>query len=217
MANWYAIFDWDGVIVDSSHPHEAAWERLGKELDRPLPAGFFLRSFGMKNENVIPELLGWSTDSAEIHRLSLRKEEIFRQIVRNERMESLPGVLSFLAELHRARIPCAVASSTPLANIQCVIETLGVRDFFQALVCAEDVTLGKPDPEVFLLAASKLAAPPNRCVVFEDAHVGIEAAHRAGMRVVGVATTHPADTLRGADRVVHRLSELKFGEIGMWF
>jgi HAD superfamily hydrolase (TIGR01509 family) len=110
--------------------------------------------------------------------------------------------VDWCADLRQANIPCAVASSTPLANIECVIESLGVRPFFRALVCGEDVTCGKPDPEVFLLAAARLQAPPARCVVFEDAHVGIEAGRKAGMRVIGVATTHPAHSLHGADRVV---------------
>jgi beta-phosphoglucomutase-like phosphatase (HAD superfamily) len=85
------------------------------------------------------------------------------------------------------------------------------------MVSAEDVTHGKPDPEVFLLAAQKLGMSPNRCVVFEDAHVGIEAARAAGMKVVGVATTHPADALQGADRVVRQLDELSVAELNQWF
>ncbi len=217
MSSWFAIFDWDGVIVDSSRQHEAAWERTAHEENRPLPPGYFRRSFGMRNENVIPELLHWTTDPAEIRRLSLRKEEFFRQIIRSGPLEPLPGVRELLSELQKAGIPCAVASSTPRANIECVIETLGVRPFFRALVCGEDVTHGKPDPEVFLLAAARLGAPPARCVVFEDAHVGIEAGRKAGMRVVGVATTHAADTLRGADLVVPRLSDLRPADIALWF
>jgi beta-phosphoglucomutase family hydrolase len=217
MSSWFAIFDWDGVIVDSSRQHEAAWECMAREENRPLPPGYFRRSFGMRNENVIPELLHWTTDPAEIRRLSLRKEEFFRQIIRSGHLEPLPGVREWLSELQKAGIPCAVASSTPRANIECVIETLGVRPFFRVLVCGEDVTRGKPDPEVFLLAAARLGAPPARCVVFEDAHVGIEAGRKAGMRVVGVATTHAAETLRGADLVVSRLSDLRLAEIALWF
>lgn len=217
MSFWFAIFDWDGVIVDSSRQHEAAWQRLAAEEQRALPDGFFRRSFGMKNDRVIPMLLGWTEQADEIQRLSRRKEEMFREIIQNQNLEPLPGVLPFLRHLRDAGIPCAVASSTPRDNIKCIANTLGVGDFFQALVCAEDVTRGKPDPEVFLLAASRLGAPPAHCVVFEDAHVGIEAANKAGMRVVGVATTHPAQSLTGADRVVARLDDLTATELGRWF
>ena len=93
----------------------------------------------------------------------------------------------------------------------------GIRENFQAMVCGQDVKHGKPNPEVFLLGASKLGMPPPQCVVFEDAHVGIEAAIAGGMTVVGVATTHPPESLRGANRVVRRLDELKLAELDEWF
>ena len=92
-----------------------------------------------------------------------------------------------------------------------------MRGFFQAIVAAEDVHQGKPDPEVFLLAARKLGSRPERSVVFEDAYVGIQAARHAGMKVVALATTHPAETLRGADRVARRLDELTLEEIERWW
>jgi beta-phosphoglucomutase family hydrolase len=217
MQAWAAIFDWDGVIVDSSRQHEKAWLRLADELQRPAPPGFFPRSFGMKNEKVIPELLGWTTDSNSIQALSLRKEEIFRELIKEARLEPSPGVLPFLDSLRQESVPCAVASSTPRENIRCVIDLLGLSGFFQAIVCGEDVTHGKPDPEVFLLAAEKLNVPPERCVVFEDAHVGITAARRANMKVVALATTHPMETLQDANRTVAGFSELNLADITRLF
>jgi beta-phosphoglucomutase family hydrolase len=213
MTKWFAIFDWDGVIVDSSNQHEEAWHLIAAEKNRPLPEGFFRRSFGMKNEKVITELLGWTNDPADIQSLSLRKEELFRELIGRQKLVPLPGVLTLLTNLKERGVPCAVASSTPWKNIDCVIDLLGVRSFFQALVCAEDVTVGKPDPDVFLKAAAKLGASPECCVVFEDAHVGIEAAKRAGMRVVAVATTHPAETLSDADHVYRWLTEVELEKI----
>jgi len=217
MSCWAAIFDWDGVIVDSSRAHERAWERLSAEVGRPLFPGFFLRSFGMKNERVIRELLGWTADPAELARLGLRKEELFREEIRENPLQPLPGVRAFLERLQTAGVSCAVGSSTPRANIEYVIDGLGLRLMFRAIVTGEDVQKGKPDPEVFLRAAERLGVPPQRCVVFEDAPVGIEAARRAGMRVVGVAGTHPAEKLVGCDRVVHRLDELTVEELSSWF
>lgn len=216
MPTWGAIFDWDGVIIDSSRHHEQAWERLAQEEGRTLPPGFFLRSFGMRNERVIRELLGWTDDPAVLQALSDRKEEHYRAIIRAEGIRPLPGVCPFLERLHQARVPCAVASSTPRRNIDCVIEQLGLPGSFQAIVAAEDVRHGKPHPEVFLRAAEALQLPPTRCAVFEDAHVGIQAALAAGMKVIGVATTHPAASLQEAHRIVHRLDELDIGELGRW-
>ena len=94
---------------------------------------------------------------------------------------------------------------------------MGIFTRFRDIVSAEDVHHGKPDPQVFLLAASKLGRPPHRCIVFEDAHVGIEAARNAGMKVVAVASTNKAETLAHADRVVHRLDELSLDELAAWF
>ena len=217
MKRWAALFDWDGVIIDSSRQHEESWQRLGEEEKRSLPPGFFLRSFGMKNEKIIPELLEWTNDPREVRQLALRKEALYREIIGCDGIAPLPGVREFLADLRGASIPCAVGSSTPRENIDCVIDALGIREFFAAMVCGQDVKHGKPNPEVFLLGASKLAMPPSQCVVFEDAHVGIEAAIAGGMKVVGVATTHPPESLRGANRVVRRLDELKLAELDEWF
>ena len=208
MQPWAAIFDWDGVIIDSSRQHELSWERLSQHEKLPLPAGHFQRSFGMKNERIIPQLLHWTTDPAEINRLSWQKEEFYRQIVRESGIRALPGVREFLERLDAAGIPRIIGSSTPRENIELVVELIGLGRYFNPIVAAADVTHGKPDPEVFLLCAQRLGFPAQRCVVFEDAHVGIEAAHAARMKVIGVATTHPAESIRQADRVVHQLDEL---------
>jgi beta-phosphoglucomutase family hydrolase len=214
---WGAVFDWDGVIIDSSRQHEKSWEMLAAEEKRPLPANHFKQSFGMKNEKIIPELLQWATDPIEIKRLSLRKEELYREIVRAGGIGPLPGVIQWLDSLWAGSIPCVIASSTHRENISCTLGVLGLEKYFKAIVSAEDVTHGKPDPEVFLLAARKIGVPPEHCVVFEDAHVGIEAARAARMRVVGVATTHPAESLQDADRVVKRLDELTVHGLNAWW
>ncbi len=213
MNNWVAIFDWDGVIVDSSAAHQASWERLAAETGRPLPADHFTRGFGMKNEIIIPRLLGWTTDPAEIRRLSLRKEAIYREIIQADGISALPGVKTWLDRLVAAGIPRIIASSTHRLNITCTLDVIGLSGYFPDIVSAEDVSHGKPDPEVFLMAAQRLGIAPARCVVLEDTHVGIEAARRAGMKVIAVAGTHPGVSLADADRVVHRLDELTVADV----
>jgi len=217
MNTWTAIFDWDGVIIDSSRAHEASWERLAAEQGYSLPPNHFKRSFGMKNEQIIPDILGWTRDAEQIRVLSLRKESLYRQVIREEGIAPLPGVASWLEALRAAAIPCAIASSTHRENITCTLGLIGFEKYFDAIVSGEDVTHGKPAPDIFLLAAKKLDATPSQCVVFEDAHVGIEAARRAGMKVVGVATTHSAETLLGTDRIVRRLDELTVEAVAGWF
>jgi len=216
-APWGAIFDWDGVIIDSSRQHEESWERLAREVGKPLPEGHFKAGFGRKNEFIIPNILRWEDDPAKVRQLSLRKEELYREIVLEKGLEPLPGVRTWLARLAAAAVPCAIGSSTHRRNIEVSLDVLGLRGFFREIVSAEDVSHGKPDPEVFLKAAEKISVPPNRAVVFEDAHVGIEAAHRAGMRVIAVATTNPLAELGKADLAVERLDELDVAKIAEWF
>jgi beta-phosphoglucomutase family hydrolase len=210
---WGAIFDWDGVIIDSSAHHEESWERLAAETGYSLPPGHFRRGFGMKNEKIIPDLLAWSFDPDEIHRLSLRKEELYREIVKEWGIAPLPGVVVWLDRLRDQGIPCAIGSSTHRLNIETGLSILGFRERFASVVTAEDVRHGKPDPEVFLTAAARIGVAPQRCVVFEDALVGIEAAHRGAMQVVAVATTNPIELLKAADFAVHRLDELSVAEL----
>lgn len=216
-ATWGAIFDWDGVVVDSSRHHEESWERLAVETGHPLPEGHFKRGFGMKNEIIIPNQLGWTKDPDEISRFSLRKEALYRIVTNEWGLELLPGVADLLDYLDNAGVPRCIGSSTHLLNLTTGLERLGIVDRFPMIVSAEDVSHGKPDPEVFLTAAAKIGLPPERCVVFEDALVGIEAAKRGGMRVVAVATTNPAEALHEADLVVHRLSDLDFSVLEGWF
>ena len=209
-----AIFDWDGVIIDSSRHHEESWNRLARESGRILPEGHFLKGFGMKNEVIIPGILAWTRDEAEIRALSLRKEVLYREIIREWGLEPLPGVRPFLASLAAAGIPRVIGSSTHRLNITTSLEMLGLAGFFtetapaDLLVTAEDVRQGKPDPEVFLKAADRIGMKPSRCVVFEDAPMGVDAALAGGMKAVGVAGTHGEAVLAKAHRVVRRLDEL---------
>lgn len=216
-ATWAALFDWDGVIIDSSLHHEESWERLAREIGKPLPPGHFQKSFGRKNEFIIPEILDWANEPAEIRRLSLRKEALYREVVAERGVEALPGVRAWLDRLRSAGVPCAIGSSTHRENIQLSLGLIGFAEYFQAVVTSEDVTHGKPHPDVFLTAAARLGCAPERCVVFEDAHVGIEAARAGGIKVVAVATTHPLAELTAADLAVRRLDELDPAELAKWF
>jgi HAD superfamily hydrolase (TIGR01509 family) len=205
-----AIFDWDGVIIDSSQCHEKSWNVLASEEGLSLPPGHFQKSFGMRNELIIPQILNWTDDPGEIHRLSLRKEALYREIMMKEELSPLPGVIEFLTVLKDLNIPCAVGSSTHRLNIQVALQQLGMGDFFDAIVCGEDVTEGKPSPQVFLIAAERIKCNPRHSVVFEDAPAGIAAAHNGGMKAVGIATTRPVKMLKDADIVVKSLDELNY-------
>jgi len=217
MSKWGAVFDWDGVIVDSAAQHEESWERLARENQLRLPENHFKQGFGMKNQYIIPNILKWTDQPEEIERLSLRKEELYREIIKENGIEPLPGVHEFFGWLRENGIPRVVGSSTHRKNIEVSLKTMGMEDDFTDLVTAEDVSHGKPDPEVFLKGAEKIGMPPERCVVFEDAQVGIKAGKAGGMRVIALETTHPADTLQEADLIFKRLDEIPESVWSDWF
>ena len=214
---WGAIFDWDGVIIDSSAQHERAWEIVAGRENLSLPANHFELTFGKRNQDSIPGILKWAEDPEEIERLAFAKEEAYRAQVRDEGIRFLPGVQAWLDELDRAGIPRAVGTSAPVKHVQAVLDITGMHDSIEIIISAEDVRKGKPDPEVFLKAAQRLDRDPELCVVFEDAPMGIEAALAGNMKTVAVAGTHPRETFSGVNAIVDRLDELDVGEVSLWF
>ncbi len=133
------LFDWDGVVVDSHRQHECSWERLAGEENRRLPEGHFKAGFGQTNRTIIPEILGWSRDPAEVERLGRRKEALYRELVRETGLEPLPGARNLLRMLREAGIPCAIGTSTARENIRVALEVMGLEPYFKAIVCSEDV------------------------------------------------------------------------------
>ena len=210
---WGILFDWDGVVIDSSPEHERAWELLAAERGLPLPEGHFKAGFGKKNEAIIPAL-GWADAPAAVRELADRKEELYRSLVAANGVTILPGARELLLSLKEEGIPRAVASSTPRGNLDALFAATGLGEFYDAVVCGDDVIHGKPDPEVFLKASSLLGLAPSRSIVIEDAFAGIEAGRRGGMKVVAVATTHTVASLTAlqsageCDLVVESLSGL---------
>ena len=205
------IFDFDGVVIDSHEAHGRSWFALAEELGHELSHETFVSTFGQRNESILP-FLGWAKEGEleRIQQLGDRKEDLYREILRAEGIEPLAGVVALLEDLKANGIPCAIGTSTPRANVECVLEITGIANYFTDIAASEDVSRGKPDPEVFLKAAAKLGINPAACVVIEDAQVGLRAARAAGMKALGVTTTHPADALapEKPDRIVASLEEV---------
>ena len=200
-----ALWDLDGVLVDSAPFHLQAWRELMASLGRELSEADFRRTFGMRNDAVLRDLLG-EMSPAEVELLAARKEELFRRAARGN-IVALPGALALLRLLRKRGFRLALVSSAPPANIELVLRSLGVEADFDVIVGGEDVTRGKPNPEGFLLAAERLGVKPAECVVIEDAQAGVEAAKRGGMRCVGVCHDRPRETLAKADLIVEGLED----------
>jgi beta-phosphoglucomutase len=200
------IWDLDGVILDSADEHRRAWHRLAQDEGIVFTDTDFWATFGKRNNDIIPHY--WQVTSAEhLQELADRKEVYFREFVR-ETAAFLPGAEELMSSLHAAGFAQALASSTPIVNIQLIDELLGLNRYLSVLVSGETVAYGKPAPDIFLKAAQELGAPPASCVVIEDAVAGIEAARRAGMRCISVAGERDLPGLRVADLMVRDLTEV---------
>ncbi len=199
------LWDLDGTLIDSADLHWLAWEEAITAAGYRFDLNHFTSRFGQRNEILLRTLLGPEISRDEILEISDAKERRYRALVAAGRLHALPGAVEWLAVLAAAGWRQAIASSAPRANIAAALHALGLTAYFDATVADEDVTHGKPDPEVFLLAAERLATPPARCVVVEDSPFGIEGARRAGMKAIGVGSTPFAPP---ADRAVRTLAEL---------
>lgn len=206
------IWDVDGTLVDTAAHHFRAWERFASEIGRPFTRADFAATFGMRNPEILRKLFDPNADDALCAKWGEQKENHYRASVREEGTQLLPGVAQLLKEFADRGWAQAVGSSAPQGNLDLLLSVTGTRGYFGAVVTGDDVQRGKPDPEVFLIAASRLGADPRRCVVFEDAEAGVQAARAGGMKCVAVTFVghHPTDKLRaaGADVVVGSLEEI---------
>src|SRR5713226_7208711 len=195
------IFDMAGVLIDSGAHHRAAWlAELGEDAAHPEP---WRLTIGRPSEEAVPLLLGRSVPGYEALLLARRKRDLYVGFARAG-LVAVRGVREFVEALERLRVPRAVGTSASAFDVDRLLTGVGLRRQFGVIVTADDVIMGKPDPEVYELAAARLKVAAQAYLVFEDSLVGIEAARRAGMRAVGVTTAHSDAELReaGAERTI---------------
>jgi HAD superfamily hydrolase (TIGR01509 family) len=198
------LWDLDGTLVDSGDYHWRAWRETMRDEGIDLDYQQFLESFGQKNDRILTAWLGERATPEAIRRIGDTKEARYRQFAATEGLTPLPGAAAWVERLYRGGWRQAIASSAPAENVRVMLKALDMDGFFGAFVSAEDVTAGKPDPQVFLKAAEKLAVDISASIVVEDAAAGIEAAKRAGMKCVGVSLAGVLD----ADVYVRSLEDL---------
>jgi len=209
-----AIWDVDGTLVDTATEHFHAWQVLVAERHWNFTEADFARTFGWRNPEILRALFDPNMSDQDVAAISLRKETLYRASIAEGRVSLLPGVGRLLAELKAAGIRQVVGSSAPRANVELLLSQAGIEDYFAAIITGDDVTKGKPDPEVFLKG---MTTSPQHCVVFEDAVAGVQAAKAAGMVCIAVTSAghHPAETLyrAGADRVVATFDDLPTADV----
>lgn len=201
FSNYAFIFDMDGTLVDNMRFHTDAWRELLAESGLEVDAHEFLvRTAGKTNREVVPEIFGDVSDD-ELLRISNWKESKYRELFLPHR-QLVTGAQTFIEKASELGVKMAVATAAPPENVEFIIDGLDLRHRFDAIVTAADVKRGKPDPEIFLKSAERIGVEPHRCIVFEDALGGFEAAFRAGMKSVGIATVNPLETIMSLDGVV---------------
>lgn len=215
-----AIFDMDGVLVNSNPFHVQKWIEFLKAHGIPFdPEKVPGQILGMHNDDAFRAYFGSSLTETQMRQMCAELEAHFRKTFRPY-ARPVPGLLKLLDELAQADVPMAVASSAIRANVEFVVATLALGRFFKVIVTGDDVTAHKPAPDIYELAAAELGVEPGDSVAFEDSLPGIEAAHTAGMRCVAIASTFPLSELRSksrADLVVESFDGLSLAALRSLF
>jgi HAD superfamily hydrolase (TIGR01509 family) len=189
------LWDLDGTIADTEAIHYRTWQRVLGARGIEQSYEQYLASFGRSNAELLPELLGPQATPEEIHALADEKEAVFRELLGQSALQTLPGVVGWLEHFRQRRVRQVISSSGPMANIAATVSQLGIADYFACLLSGAALPKGKPDPALFFYSAAAAGADPAHCLVIEDSLHGIEAARRAGMPSVAVGRIAAAPAL----------------------
>jgi beta-phosphoglucomutase family hydrolase len=196
------IFDLDGTLIDNNAYHLKSWKKYLQNIGRDiLEEEYNANINGRTNKDVIQYIFQRQMSDEEIVKCTLEKEALYREIYLPF-IKPVEGLIEFLEILDKKNIPMAIATSGIQPNIDFMFENLPIKKYFKTVVNSSHITKGKPDPEIYLKAASLLQTAPKNCLVFEDAVVGINSAKAAGMKVIALATTHSRKELTGADIII---------------
>lgn len=196
------IFDLDGTLIDNNRYHIDAWKVFYKKIGREFSMDEYKNNMnGRINRDIFRYLFGQEISAEEIERLTEEKESMYRELYAPY-IQPIAGLLPFLKQVKHAGIPMAIATSGLPKNIAFMFEHITMRDYFDEIIDATAITNSKPHPEIFLKAAAAVHANPEKCIAFEDSVSGVRSAKAAGMMVIGLTTTHTAEDLHEADRVI---------------
>jgi beta-phosphoglucomutase family hydrolase len=201
------LWDMDGVIVDSSSFHFAAWQEAFAERGIKFARQDFTKLFGTRNDFIIGRIMGRELPERDVKIMVREKEEIFRREATGN-IKSFPGAVKLLNAIKRGNFKLGLVSSAPKENIDLVLRELNLNGIFDCVVFGQEVSESKPSPQIYLLAARKLEVAPSDCVVIEDSPLGVKAAKTAGMKCLAITNSHPRQELKEADKVVDSLENV---------
>ncbi|MGY6521815.1 MAG: HAD family hydrolase [Mongoliitalea sp.] len=207
------IFDMDGVICHTNPFHSIAFQEFfAKRNLFPTEEEFKNHMYGKNNSYILSHFLGRTIAGEELAILEEEKESLFREIYKDQ-VNPITGFLPFFQQLKNEGISTAVGTSAPMANMDLIIGKLGIRSYMESMLASEDVSKHKPDPEVYLKSAQNLGVNPEACLVFEDSFSGVSAALNAGMKVIGVLSSHSKTELPPCDLYISSYEELEFPQL----
>ena len=211
--NFAVIFDMDGVIVNSNPVHKIALKQFCNQQ------GYFLseedlknKIYGRANKDWLPELFNNKFSRDEFEKLANEKEALYRKMYAST-ITPVKGLLSFLERLAENNITRAIATSAPPDNVEFTLKKTKTHKYFNIIIHEKMISKGKPDPEVYLKTISKINFAPEKCIVIEDSLAGVEAAKKAGTKVIGLTTTLAKEELYKTDRVINDFDELKVDDL----
>lgn len=208
MNEYAVLFDMDGVICDTNPHHFKAFERFFDNHKIPYTQEEFKQHlYGKHNSHILTYFFKRPIHGEEFVHLEKEKEQLFRDLYK-DKVETLPHYKSFLTDLKNHHFKTAVCTSAPRANMDLIIDKLHIRHEMQSLMGSEDVQLHKPHPEVYLNSAARLGVSPSHCIVFEDSFSGVTAGLNAGMKVVGVLSSHTIEQLPKCSYYINDYSEI---------
>jgi HAD superfamily hydrolase (TIGR01509 family) len=207
------LFDLDGTLIDSMPIHDLTWRQWFAEQGLPFDeAGFFAATAGRSGQEIVVDLFP-ALDKAALDALVERKEALYRDVARRE-LQAVPGALALIEAAAALGLKQAVCTAAPDANVALAFQRFGLARHIAATVNPDQGFRGKPHPDLFLEAARRLGVEAARCLVFEDAPLGVEAARRAGMPAVAITTTMPADAFAGFDNLLCTVPDLADFDLG---
>ena len=198
----------DGVICHTNPYHSMAFkEFFAKRNMYPTEDEFALHMYGKSNSYIMSHFFGRPISGNELLELEDEKESMFREIYK-DKIDPITGFLEFFHQLKINQFLTGVATSAPYANLELIAGTLSLFDQMESVLASEDVTKHKPDPQVYLKSSANLQVEPDFCVVFEDSFSGVTAAKNAGMKVVGVLSSHGKEELPVCDLYIEDFREV---------